>query len=71
MRLAPVIDREPKAPRVMKMNRDKIEKNNDFVSPIFAVKLGYERQQKLKDAAASRGLSAAELIRRAIDAVIL
>lgn len=71
MRLAPVIDREPKVPRVMKINRDKIEKNNNFVSPIFAVKLGYERQQKLKDAAALRGLSAAELIRRAIDAVIL
>jgi hypothetical protein len=71
MRLAPVIERTAKPPRVMKINRDKIEKNNDFVSPIFAVKLGYERQQKLKDAAALRGLSAAELIRRAIDAVIL
>lgn len=71
MRLAPVVKREPKAPQVMKKNRDKIEKDNEFVSPIFAVKLGYERQQKLKAAAEKRGLSAAELIRRAVDAVIL
>lgn len=71
MRLAPAAKRESKAPQVMKKNRDKIEKDNDFVSPIFAVKLGYERQQKLKAAAEKRGLSAAELIRRAVDAVIL
>lgn len=71
MRLAPSPQRETKPPVLQKKNRDKIEKDNDFVSPIFAVKLGYERQQKLKAAAEKRGLSAAELIRRAVDAVIL